>query len=130
VARRIDPERSQGSLTALRRLVQSVHTIRLDAQDDRDHKPFPALAPLARELDSALGQVDAWIRGHAQASSAPFPDLRAAYEAFERESGGQDDGDRAALLSELDEIVDATNGLATLSGLDPLDSDARGAQAR
>ena len=128
--RRIDPERSQGSLTAVRRLVQSVHTIRLDAQDDRDHRPFPALAPLAHELDAALAQVDATIRAQTRDGSQAFPDLRTAYEAFERRSRGQDDHDRAALLSELDEIVDATNSLATLSGLDPLDTAAQGAQGR
>ena len=43
-----------------------------------------------------------------------IPDLRDGYGAFERASDAED-LDRAALLSELDEIVDAVNTAAALA---------------
>lgn len=117
--RRIDAEHSQGSLAAIRRLIQATHILRLDAQEARDRHPFPALAPLAGKIDRLLEIVLEAIRG-TPAASAPapaLPQLRAAYTDFERACPRDPEG--TALLAELDEIIDAANGLATLSGFDP-----------
>jgi uncharacterized membrane protein YccC len=123
--RRIDAERSQGALGALRRLIQAAHVLRLDAQDDRERKPQPALAPLRTGIENQLGTVqDTWKAGPQGRPAAPaLPDLRARYEDFER--GCPHNGDGLALLAELDEIVDAANGLAALSGLESVDGEAR-----
>ena len=48
-----------------------------------------------------------------------LPDLRTSYATFERTCPRNGAG--AELLAELDEIVDASNGLAALVGLDPVD---------
>ncbi len=53
--------------------------------------------------------------------SPPLPDLRASYAALER--GAPRDAEGEALLLDLDEIVDAANGLAALAGLESLDGD-------
>jgi hypothetical protein len=52
-----------------------------------------------------------------------LPDLRSSYTRFERVHEPSDDHQRAALMSELDEIVDATNGLATVAGIESVDDD-------
>ena len=57
-------------------------------------------------------------RQHAPA----LPDLRASYAALER--AAPDDPDSAALLVEIDEIVDAANGLAALAGLESGDEES------
>jgi hypothetical protein len=49
------------------------------------------------------------------------PDLRASYAALERAAPRDADGE--ALLLDLDEIVDAANGLAALAGLESPDGD-------
>lgn len=127
--RRIDADQSRGALSALRRLVQASHVMRLDAEEDRPHRPLPALAPLAADLDRLLeivqrslaegvpvaGAVAVAAAGDG-AGAGPLPDLRAAYEAFEAVCPADDDG--AALLAELDEIVDAANSLAAVMGLE------------
>ncbi|HEY2259297.1 MAG TPA: FUSC family protein [Solirubrobacteraceae bacterium] len=113
--RRIDSERSQGALAALRRLIQAVHVLRLDAEDDRHRDSLPALRPLAADLDALLEHVDAALKGAPR--DRQLPDLRASYETFEQSAPRNPD--TTALLAELDEIVDAANGLAELIGLDP-----------
>jgi len=112
--RRIDADQSQGALAALRRLVQAAHVLRLDAQEDRPRPPLPGLTPLAHDLDAALGTVEASLRARPEAPSpaAPLPDLRARYLEFEPTVPDEYAGDPDELLAELDEIVDATNGLA------------------
>jgi hypothetical protein len=50
-----------------------------------------------------------------------WPDLRAAYLEFEHQA--PPDPQSAALLSALDEVVDAADGLAAISGLDWVDGD-------
>ena len=122
--RRIDAEQSQGSLAAARRLVLAAHVLRLDAQEERGRRPLPALEPLASDLDALLGTVDATLRaGPDGPTSAPaLPDLRASYAALER--AAPDDPDSAAVLVEIDEIVDAANGLAALAGLESEDEAA------
>jgi uncharacterized membrane protein YccC len=119
--RRIDAEQSQGALATLRRLIQAVHVIRLDAQEERRRPPLPELAPLAHDLDSLLGIVAAVLRAPPDHHPAPadLPDLRADYTEFARRNPRSTEG--AELLAELDEIVDAANGLAAVVGLDPVD---------
>ena len=123
--RRIDAQQSQGSLVSLRRLVLAAHVLRLDAQERRDRRPLPALAPLATDIDALLSGVDATFR--ARTDGPPpvpvVPDLRASYSELER--AAPKDPDSEALLIELDEIVDAANGLAELAGIEPTDEDAK-----
>ena len=124
--RRIDADQSQGSLAALRRLVQAAHVLRLDAQEDRGRRPVPALAPLAGDLDTLLSHVDEVFRARPdEPRAAPaLPDLRASYGALARAASGDPEG--AALLGEFDEIIDAANGLAELAGLETIgDEDGR-----
>ena len=130
--RRIDAEQSQGMLAAMRRLVQGAHVLRLGAEEDRRREPIPALSPLATDLDGLLGSVEATVRAGNDESppTVALPDLRARYHELER--AAPDDADSEALLSELDEIVDAANGLAVLAGLDSSESGAQedGGQGR
>jgi hypothetical protein len=122
--RRIDAEQSQGSLAAARRLVLAAHVLRLDAQEERDRRPLPALEPLASDLDALLGTVDATLRAGPDGPTATpaLPDLRASYATLER--AAPDDPDSAAVLVEIDEIVDAANGLAALAGLESEDEES------
>jgi uncharacterized membrane protein YccC len=111
--RRIDAERSLGALAAMRRLIQATHVVRLDAEDERNRDPLPALGPLAADIHVLLETVGAALEG--RAPDRALPDLRAAYEAFEQTAPR--DSESAALLAELDEMVDAANGLAELVGV-------------
>jgi uncharacterized membrane protein YccC len=128
--RRIDADQSQAALGALRRLVQAAHVLRLDAQEDRRRRPVPGLDPLRSEIDDLLGTIEATLRsrpdGHP--SSPTLPDLRAGYSELERACAGNDEA--ATLLVELDEMVDAANGLAAVSGLESVDADRPSAQER
>jgi uncharacterized membrane protein YccC len=123
--RRIDAEQTQGTLGALRRLIQAVHVLRLDAQEADHPGSHPALEPLVGEIDGLLKIVDATLKADPGDRRLPpaLPDLRADYAAFERSCPRDRNG--AALLLELDEIVDAANSLAALVGLDPGDADHR-----
>jgi uncharacterized membrane protein YccC len=114
---RVDSDWSQAVLATARRLVQAAHVLRLDAEDDRDRHPLPALAPLAADIESLLRRVQSRIEGPPDAPPAEdIPDLRATYTSYAREAAG--DREAAPLLGELDEIVDAVNGLGALVGLD------------
>ncbi|HUB03750.1 MAG TPA: FUSC family protein [Solirubrobacteraceae bacterium] len=124
--RQIDAENSYGMLAAARRLVQAAHVLRLDAQDKQNRRPVPALAPLATDVDELLATVDTAVRDAANGASpgtpAPaVPDLRESYDALERAAPHDADGE--ALLLDLDELVDAANGLAALAGLESEDPD-------
>ncbi len=121
-ARRIDVNQALGALGAMRRLVQAAHVLRLDLEADRRHRPLPALAAVRRDIDALLGvvQVRLQTRSTARLQGDPLPDLRSGLSAFERTCPPDRDG--VALLAELDEIVDASNGLAALAGLDPVGS--------
>ncbi len=123
--RRIDAEQSQGALAAMRRLVQAVHVLRLDAQEERSRRPVPALAPLATDLDTFLADVDETFRAKPEGPlpALALPDLRARYDELER--AAPHDADTEAIMTELDEIVDAANGLAVLAGLDSSESDVQ-----
>jgi uncharacterized membrane protein YccC len=126
--RRIDQGRSQAALGSLRRLSQSTHALRLDARDDPEHKPFPELAELAGDLDLALVRIGATAESDTGSGPPPIPDLRADYIKLERDSRSHDEVDRIALLSELDEIVDAVDSLARLGGWEVVDAPAPSAQ--
>jgi hypothetical protein len=116
--RRIDASQSQRALAAMRRLVQAAHVLRLDIQDEREHRPQPELTSLQDGIDAVLEEVEASLRARPQQEPTPheLPDVRARFEAFQRASA--DDPDALALVAELDEIVDAANSLAAATGLE------------
>jgi uncharacterized membrane protein YccC len=124
--RRIDADQSQGMLAAMRRLVQAEHVLRLEVQDERPREPIPELEPLASALRVQLSNVEEALRAppdEAVASASDgLPDLRARYRAFTR--AVPPTVEQEGLLAELDEIVDAANGLAALAGLQPADDGA------
>jgi hypothetical protein len=98
--------------------------VRLDAEEEREREPLPELAALADGLDRLLSTVEHRLRTDGDGSdpasvrpAQPLPDLRAAYNAVADRDG--DHPEAEPLLAELDEIVDAANGLAALVGLDP-----------
>ena len=117
--RQIDVRRSQAALGALRRLVQSAHVLRLDVQEDRPRRAHPELGPVQSGLSEQLRIVEARLRALPSESprSTPLPDLRGRLSEAAR-GWGEDPEDRD-LAGELDEIVDAVNGLAVVAGLDP-----------
>ena len=121
--RRIDASQSQRVLATLRRLVQAAHVLRLDAQDEREHRPQPGLRALQDGIDEVLEEVESSLRARPQQEPIPreLPDIRARFEALQREAG--DDDDALAVLAELDEIVDAANGLAAAAGLESAEDD-------
>jgi hypothetical protein len=123
--RRIDAEQSQGMLAAMRRLVQAGHVLRLDVQDERPRQPLRGLEPMAAELRELLGDVEATLRPGPDDSDVSAaraqPDVRARYLAFAR--AAPTEVEQEGLLAELDEIVDAANGLAALAGLEGAGSD-------
>ena len=117
--RRIDVRQSQAALGALRRLIQSAHVLRLEVQDDRPRSPRPEIAPLQSALNELLRMVQERLRALPDESTAPaaLPDLRSRLSEMQRQ--WRDDPESRALADELDEIVDAANGLAAAAGLDP-----------
>jgi uncharacterized membrane protein YccC len=123
--RRIDAGDSQRTLGAMRRLIQAVHVVRLDVEEERDRHPLPNLAPLRSGMAQLLSAVESTLRARAHDAGAPAsarpPDLRAEFEAFERASA--DDPEATALGEEIDEMVDAANTLAVVSGLAVDDDD-------
>ena len=116
-------EHSQGNLAAIRAPVQATHILRLDAQEARDRHPFPALAPLARGATRMLELIGTSVADGPADGAVAVPDLRSSYTRFEREQKPTDAQQRTARLAELDEIVDATDGLASLAGLGAVDDD-------
>jgi uncharacterized membrane protein YccC len=123
--RRIDPDWSHSLLASMRRLIQAAHVLRLDVQEGRERAALPALAPLAARLDELLGLAETRIEAGAtelNTDDGDLPDLRGALSQFIRES--PQTADVLTLVSDLDEIVDATGGLGTLVGLDPADPPA------
>jgi uncharacterized membrane protein YccC len=116
--RRIDASESQRALAAMRRLIQAAHVLRLDAQDERERRPLPGLAPLRAAIDELLSDVEASLRARPQEDPQPreLSDIRARYRAFRRASG--QDEEALALGAQLDEIVDAADSLAAAAGLE------------
>ncbi len=70
-----------------------------------------------------LEEVETSLRARPQQEPIPreLPDIRARFEALQRERA--DDADALALLTELDEIVDAANSLAAAAGLESAGDD-------
>ncbi|HTU98597.1 MAG TPA: FUSC family protein, partial [Solirubrobacteraceae bacterium] len=116
--RRIDASQSQRALGAMRRLVQAAHVLRLDVQDEREHRPQPQLAPVQDGIDAVLEEVEASLRARPQQEPTPheLPDVRARLETFQRAC--RDDPDALALAAELDEMIDAANSLAAATGVE------------
>ncbi len=117
--RRVDARQSQAALGALRRLVQSAHVLRLDAEEDRPRRPYPELEPVRSALNELLQLVEDQLRVLPAGAprSHPLPDLRGRFEKARRAWGN--DPETVAIAAELDEIVDAANGLAAVTGLSP-----------
>lgn len=122
VSRRIDARQSNRALGALRRLIQAAHVVRIDAQDDRDRRPIPQLEPLGAGIDQLLTAVETAMRAKPDESppTQRLPDLRALYDEL-RQASHQGEGEPSWLLIELDEIVDAADGLASQTGLASVD---------
>ena len=110
-ARRIDVEQAQRMMTGLRRLIQAAHVIRLEFQTHRDGRPPAALRTLATALDRALATIAETTANGAPATT-DLPPLRALYR--ELASGAHPD---SLPLTELDEIVDAVDTVASQLGL-------------
>jgi uncharacterized membrane protein YccC len=109
--RQMDPQATSATLSALRRVVRSVHTVRLDAATMAAGQPLPALAPLQAGLDDALSVLAAELR---ETGHGSFPRLRRLYRELKRE--------HPELLSEalwaaLDDLVDATDTAGATVGL-------------
>lgn len=115
--RRIDARQAQAALGGMRRLISAAHVLRLDAQEDGEHPPRPGLQALAADLDRQLELIERSLAaGRPPAGSFALPDLRGEHDRFvDREPT---DEETEGLLAELDEIVDAANGLASAAGLE------------
>ncbi len=122
--RRIDADRSQAVLGAMRRLIQAAIVLRVDAQDEQKGRPLPQLEPLRTGFDELLTTVELTLRLRPEdpPASASLPDLRERHVAIQRELRG--DAPAQDLLAELDEMVDAANGVAAAAGLESVDADA------
>jgi len=116
MTRRIDAEQSRGLLAGLRRLVHAAHVIRLEAQRHTPRAPRPELQPLASTLDQYLAKITQAL-GPDGAQTAALPPLRALYQTLSGETAG--DPADAVLMAQLDDIVDATNTVSELVGLEP-----------
>jgi uncharacterized membrane protein YccC len=121
--RRIDADRSQAVLSAMRRLIQAAHVLRLDAQDDKERRALPQLEAMRADFDAQLQHVETTfrLRPDEPISSEQLPDLRERYVELQRSLRG--DVSAQELLAELDEMVDAANGLAAATGLESVDGE-------
>jgi uncharacterized membrane protein YccC len=121
--RRIDADRSQAVLAAMRRLIQAAHVLRLEAQDERHHRPLPELEPMRADLDELLETIEMTFRARPDTAAGgdPLPDLRERYEEIQPSLRGAPW--TREVLAELDEIVDAADGLAAAAGLEALVAD-------
>jgi hypothetical protein len=43
-------------------MIQAAHVLSLDAQDERDRRSLPSLAPLAADIDSLLAIVESRLQ--------------------------------------------------------------------
>ena len=109
-ARRIDHDRAQGTLATALRLTQATHVLRLEAQEHEPPPPSPRLTGLATSLDALLAIVENALRSDTRPAAQSLPDLRADYDALVADNGASG----PELAAELDELVDAANGLAAI----------------
>ena len=93
------------------------------AAQERERRPLPELEPLHSGIDGLLTSVETTVRQHPEQSSSSerLPDLRERYIEVQRALRAHEQA--AELLSELDEMVDAANGLAAAAGLEAVDID-------
>ncbi|MDQ1484505.1 MAG: hypothetical protein QOJ62_198 [Actinomycetota bacterium] len=117
-ARRLDPRATGPMLAAFRRLAVATHTLRLPAVDSPLPQPAAhALRDLAQAIDGELGAVAAQLRfGRITKVREPLrAKHRALVDAVARESEHVLRADSAGaanlLVTETDEMVDATNSL-------------------
>jgi uncharacterized membrane protein YccC len=115
--RRIDADRSRAVLGAMRRLTQAAHVLRLEAQDERDRRALPELKPMRADLDGLLKTIETTFRARPDEAGGgdPLPDLRERYDEIQRSLRGAPW--MQEVLTELDEIVNAADGLAAAAGL-------------
>ena len=114
-SRQVDPERAQGALATILRLTQAAHVLRLEAQEHEPPPPSPGLAELSAPLDAQLAAVQEALRTGERLPARSLPDLRAGYEELVARDGAV----TPELVAELDELVDAANGLATILAARP-----------
>ncbi|HET9126102.1 MAG TPA: FUSC family protein [Solirubrobacteraceae bacterium] len=107
---RIDARVGSGVLDEMLRLVHAIHTLRLEAHDDRERAPQPALAPFARALDVQLAAVARALRSDDLQLSSEYVDLRELADRYADRAGP----DRSELSTVIDEIADATNAIDEL----------------
>ena len=83
---------------------------------------MPELTPLKDGVDGLLTSVESALRPDPQDASSPIPlpDLRERYRHVQR--AGRGEAQAAELLAELDEMVDAANGVASAAGLESVDA--------
>ena len=89
----------------------------------REARARPELGPVQSGLNEQLRMVEARFRAMPSETprSTPLPDLRGRLSEAAR--GWGDDPEDRDLANELDEIVDAVNGLAAVAGLHPDDDE-------
>jgi hypothetical protein len=90
--------------------------IRLEAQRHTTGPPQPELGPLASTLDRSLATMAEAVGDAHDVHRTTLPPLRALYQALGRETEGEPTD--AVLVTQLDEIVDATNTIGALVGLE------------
>jgi uncharacterized membrane protein YccC len=124
--RQIDADQSQAALSTMRRLVQATHVVRLEAQERSARGgPRPVLRGFRDALAEGLERLEASLREgrpggvgggwrSVEPPPDPAPDLRGAFSTAAAELSNREED--LALLAELDEIVDAANGLAAALG--------------
>jgi uncharacterized membrane protein YccC len=110
VGRRIDARVATAVLSEMLRLVQAVHGLRLEADDDHDRPAFARLAPLARALDVQLGAIARALASDELQLSSEHVDLRTLFTQFADDA----DADEHELLIALDELVDVINAIDEL----------------
>jgi uncharacterized membrane protein YccC len=107
---RIDARVGSGVLDEMLRLVHAIHTLRLEAHDDRERAPQPGLAPFARALDVQLAAVSRALRSDDLRLSSEYVDLRELADRYTEQAGS----DHSELSAVIDEIADATNAIDEL----------------
>lgn len=110
-----DPNAAAATLGALRRVVQGVHAVRLEADQMPDSGPLPALSGLAEALDESLGLVADQLRDGDGAEHRKLPPLRDRYrEAIRQDPAGK----VQPLRVPLDDLIDATDTAADAIGVE------------
>ena len=109
----LDPQAAAATLSALRRVVYSVHALRVDLTASEAQRPHPQLTPLRDGVNSALSTISQTLREGEQPAPAQetMPSLRTLYRQTKWATGDDQ------LRPVLDELVDAINTAAAGAGL-------------